>query len=97
VVGTPGTNSPYRVSVAFKIIWGEVAIELRARMTPGGEKAVKAAEGVRLKSIIHRAQISIAKIWRSKLGRGFLLQLQLSCNCCFLLQNMTYVNALNLV
>jgi hypothetical protein len=79
-MGTPGTNSPYRVSVAFKIIWGEGAIELRARMTPGGEMAVKAADGVGLKSIIHRGRISITEICCRKLHRRFLPQPQFSCN-----------------
>jgi hypothetical protein len=65
-------------------------------MTPGGEKAVKAADGVGLKSVIHRAQISIATICCSKLDRRFFS----SSNChaiAISFCNMTYFSALILI
>jgi hypothetical protein len=62
--------------VALDIKWGERAVFAIARMTPGGgerERAVKAADGVGLNTIIHRGRISITKIYRSKLYRRFML------------------------
>ena len=51
-----GHKSPYRVLWRGRLKWGERSIFAIARMTPGGERAVKAAGGVGLKTIIHRGQ-----------------------------------------